>query len=71
MFLIIVNIVLVVSAVVGMIAIAHKDKRGFVVFLLVEASMGYIGVKTQNYGLVIAAVIYLIMNIYSYLKWSK
>ena len=65
------NIVLVVSALIGMYMISNVDKRGFIVFLFVEFSMGYIGVATQNYGLVIAAVLYVTMNIYSWLKWSK
>lgn len=33
--------------------------------------MSYIGVATNNYGLVIAAVLYLIMNVYSYTKWTQ
>lgn len=36
-----------------------------------EASMSYIGYATNNYGLVIAAVLYLIMNVYSYTKWTQ
>lgn len=67
--LLLANIVLVISAVIGMTLIAHKKKEGFIVFVLVELSMGYIGIETGNIGLTIAAVIYLICNVYSYSKW--
>lgn len=69
-FLTIVNTLLVTSAVIGMRMIANKDKRGFVVFTVVEASMGYIGIATGQLGLTIAACIYFCMNCYSWLKWS-
>lgn len=69
--LIIANVVLVVSAVIGMVMIAHYRKEGFIVFLLVETSMGYIGLATGNLGLTMAAGIYLVCNVYSYCKWSK
>lgn len=67
-FLTLVNILLVVSAVVGMCMIANKDKRGFVVFTIVEASMG---ISTRQYGLTIAAIIYFMINCYSYIKWRN
>lgn len=70
-FLTLVNILLVISAIIGMYLVAHKDKRGFVIFTIVEASMGYIGMSTRQYGLTIAAIIYFMMNCYSYAKWSK
>jgi len=69
--LIIANIALLVGAIIGMYLIAHRDKRGFIIFLCVEASMAYIGVESGNYGLVLTAVVYLCMNVYSYIKWSK
>lgn len=70
-FLNFLNCILVISAVVGMYCIAHKRKIGFVIFLLVEFSMGYIGLVTKNYGLTVAAVIYLCMNCYSWFKWRE
>lgn len=69
--LLIANVVLLIGAVVGMSYIARRKKMGFVVFLFVEASMAYIGVATNNYGLVFTALVYLCMNIYSYLKWQR
>lgn len=65
------NIVLVIGALTGMYCIAHHNKVGFIIFLGVEASMSYIGYATNNYGLVVAAVLYLIMNVYSYTRWTK
>lgn len=54
-----------------MYLIAHKRREGFVVFLAVEFSMFYIGMATHNYGLCIAAGLYLVMNVYSWIKWGK
>lgn len=69
--LIVANILLVIGAMTGMYCIAHHEKKGFIIFLAVEASMGYIGYATGNYGLIIAAALYLCMNVYSYIKWSQ
>lgn len=69
--LIIANIILVISALIGMYCISNYDKRGFIVFFIVEMSMGYIGIKTGNYGLTVAAVLYLVMNVISYFKWQR
>lgn len=69
--LVLANIGMVIGSLVGMYLISERNKRGFIVFLIVEASLGYIGITTKNYGLLIAAVLYLTMNIYSYVKWSR
>lgn len=69
--LLLANILLVIGALTGMYKIAHHNKEGFIIFLIVEASMGYIGWVTFNYGLIIAAFLYLCMNVYSYIKWSQ
>lgn len=68
--LLIANVVIFFSALIGMFMIAEKNKYGFVVFLLVESSLAYIGAATNNYGLVLTAALYLVMNIYSFIKWS-
>lgn len=68
--LILANIIMVIGSIIGMYLIAHKDKRGFVVFLTTEIALVYIGAHSGNYGLVATAFIYLSMNVYSYTKWS-
>lgn len=65
------NIILPFAAVIGMYCIAHKLKIGFLVFLLAEMSMMYIGYTTENYGFVCTAILYVLMNIYSYLMWVR
>ena len=65
------NILIVISAVIGMFLIADKNKLGFIVFLITEASLTYIGYDSGNYGLIATAFVYLNMNIYSYIKWTK
>jgi hypothetical protein len=69
--IIIANIILVISAMIGMYCVAHKRKVGFIIFTFVESSMGYIGYSSGNYGLCLAAMLYFGMNIYSYIQWSK
>lgn len=69
--LILVNIVLVITAASGTYLIAHHNKKGFLVFLLLEFCSLYIGLKSGNYGVCVAAVLYLYMNVYSYIKWAK
>jgi len=69
--LLISNIMVVIGAIVGMYLVSEKNKWGFVVFLLAEVSIAYIGVVTKNYGLLVVAGSYIFMNIYSYLKWRK
>lgn len=69
--LLIANIILFLSALLGMYLISEQDKRGFIVFLVTEASLAYIGVVTKNYGCAATALLYLCMNIYSWNKWRK
>ena len=65
------NVLIVLGAMFGMYFIAHKNKYGFIIFLIVEASMAYIGYTTGNWGLVLTAGLYFVMNIYSWYKWSE
>ena len=65
------NILMVVSALAGMICIAHKVKWGFVIYFITELTFWYIGYTTANYGLCIAAVLYFTVNVYSFIMWSK
>ena len=69
--LFIINIISVILCTLGALCIAHKSKAGFVIYFGVELCMMYIGYSTQQYGLIVMAVIYFVMNIYSYLKWSR
>lgn len=63
------NILMVVSAVCGMILIAHKNRKGFVVYIITEITFVYIGWASDNYGLCIAGVLYFLINVYSFIKW--
>lgn len=71
MLLLLANIILPLSAVTGMYCIAHKLKVGFLVFLLAEISMFYVGMETRNYGFMATSCIYFCMNIYSYYCWRR
>lgn len=71
MVLILSNIILVITAVLGMYFIAHKNRYGFIVFFITEACYVVIGVYTAQYGLIITAGVYFSMNVYSWIKWGK
>lgn len=68
---VIVNIVVAIAAPCAVISLAHKKKFGFLIFIIVEVCYTYIGIKTQQYGIVCIAVFYFISNLYGYYKWSK
>jgi hypothetical protein len=56
-------------AMIAMYLVAHKDKRAFIVFLIVEVIMVYIGIVSGQFGVTIMAVVYFFANIYAYRKW--
>lgn len=71
MMVLIANIIMPISSIIGMYLIAHKNKLGFLVFLILESCMVYLGLESRNYGLIITSLIFAIMNLYSFRLWSK
>lgn len=65
------NIIMPLSSIIGMYLIAHKNKLGFLVFLILETCMIYLGFTSANYGLILTSLIFAIMNLYSFKLWSK
>lgn len=65
------NILYPIIACVAMFLMAHKCKSAFLVFLVVEVLMIYIGIKSDQTGIITMALIYFVLNIYSYVQWSK
>lgn len=65
------NIVMVLGSITGMYYIAHRKKVGFVIFLFTEIALAFLGYTSHNHGLIITALVYLLMNIYSYQTWRK
>lgn len=63
------NVLYPMFAMIAMYLVAHKDKRAFIVFLIVEVIMVYIGVVSGQFGVTIMAVVYFFANIYAYRKW--
>lgn len=68
--MLIINIILVISAVIGMILIAHKSRMGFIIFFITEICYVLIGIHTEQFGLIATAGVYFSMNVYSFIKWS-
>lgn len=68
--LVLMNIIAALSAIVGVLLLAHKVKWGFAVYFITELSMGYIGWKTQQYGICVMSLLYFCANIYAYAKWT-
>ncbi len=69
--LLFVNILYVILGSLGILLIAHKNKAGFVVFILVELCMLYIGVHSGQIGITLMAIVYAIFNVYGWHKWSS
>jgi nicotinamide riboside transporter PnuC len=69
--MVMINIILVISAVIGMYLLAKRNRLGFLVFFITEICYFILGHYTQQYGLIATAGVYLSMNIYSYLEWGK
>lgn len=65
------NVVYPILALTAMYLLAHKMKSAFIIFLFVEILMAYIGIVSEQYGILAMALMYFFMNIYSYIKWSK
>lgn len=65
------NILLVVTALIGAFLIAKKQKAGFLVYFITELCYAALGYTTEQYGLIAIAGVYLTMNMYSYVQWSK
>ncbi len=66
-----VNIIYVITAFSAMLCIAHKESRGFLLFLITEVCMIYIGYKSRQYGICTMAMAYFGLNLWSYRKWEK
>jgi hypothetical protein len=64
------NIIMVVSALIGMLFIAHHKRIGFAIYMVTEITFWWIGWHTENYGLCVAAVLYFTVNVYSFIKWG-
>lgn len=66
-----VNILSALGAFCGIMLLAHKRKLGFVVFFGVELCMFYIGLMSDQYGVLAMSIIYFFSNIYAYWQWSR
>ena len=71
MFLVVVNILIPLLSLIGILCLAHKYKTGFVIFLVVEFCMMYIGYTSMQYGIIAQAIVYFFSNIYAYWQWSR
>lgn len=69
--MILINIILVISAIIGMWLVAHHNRLGFIVFFITEICYVILGVSTGQFGLIATAGIYLTMNVYSWIKWGE
>jgi hypothetical protein len=65
------NILYPIFAVSAMMLLTNRDRRGFLVFLIVEVLMLYIGILSEQWGIAGMAILYAILNIHGYLKWRK
>lgn len=67
----IVNVIYVIAAFSAMLLLAHKKSIGFLIFLITEVCMVYIGYRSHQYGICTMAGAYFVMNIWAYRKWER
>ncbi len=66
-----INIGIVLTTILGLLLIAHKNKIAFVFISIVDLCMIVIGYSSGQYGLIGTGLIYIAGNIYSYYKWAQ
>lgn len=71
MLLTIANILYPLLATLAILMVAHKKREAFIIFLVVEVLMFYIGYESKQWGISAMAVIYFFSNIYAYILWRK
>lgn len=69
--MVILNILCPILAVLGMYLMGKQNKIGFVVFIVVDLSSIYISILTEQYGILLMGVLYVITEVYAYYKWHK
>lgn len=65
------NILYPILAVTAALMVAHSNRLGFVLFLVVEAIVITIGVQVSQWGVVGMGIMYIFIHSYSYQKWGK
>jgi len=65
------NIIYPMGAIVASLQVAHNDRRGWLLFVVVTAITIVIGVQSKQYGIVVMGIIYIFLHLYSYYKWGK
>ena len=65
------NVIYPILATSAMLLLAYKNKNAFLLFLVVEVCMMYIGLETKQYGVLLMAVLYFLANIFAYYKWRE
>ena len=65
------NIIYPMVAIVAALQVAHNDRRGWLMFVVVTAITIVIGMQSKQYGIVVMGIIYIFLHLYSYYKWGK
>ena len=65
------NIIYPMVAIVAALLVAHRDKKGWLLFLVVEALIITIGMQSKQYGIVFMGTVYVFLHSYSYYNWGK
>jgi len=57
--------------VAGAIAVGNLNRIGFLFFIVGSLAHGSMGYMQGNYGLTSTAFIFILIDIYYYIKWGK
>lgn len=55
----------------GAILVTYKNKYGFISFIVSSAIYAIIGVVTGLIGLASCSVVFIVIDIYAFIKWTK
>jgi len=59
-----------IGGVSGALLVTFLNKWGFICFIVGSGGHGYLGFIQKNYGLAAMAVIFIIIDIFAFAKWS-
>ena len=60
-----------IFGVIGAILLGKKNRLGFLGFIVGSLAHGILGAMTSNYGLMFTCIIFILIDIYYYIKWGK
>jgi len=65
------DIIILLFGIAGSVLLGKKDKRGFICFIIHSTATVLVGISAQYWGLVSTSALFIVIDIYYYIQWSK